>query len=179
MMLKPLLLGGLIGLFGMTGLTGAAQAGLPDPTRPPAGLVPAPAASSPTPRPAAALPLPPAAVAMPVPAQPLPVRAVLPPPPPRPALRLQSLHRPASGEPSALIDGRLLHIGDRVGDATLAEIRADGVLLRLPGGGMQWLGLLAPMPSQAAPTMPASPIPTPFPATKPNTLTADTARKEP
>ena len=43
-----------------------------------------------------------------------------------------------------MIDGKLLQLGDRLGDATVQEIRSDGVWMRLSRGGTQWLGLYAP-----------------------------------
>lgn len=64
--------------------------------------------------------------------------------------RVQALrHHPTDPSPtspsaSALIDGRLFRVGDRLGDATVQEIRPDGVWLRLPRGAAQWLGLYAP-----------------------------------
>lgn len=120
---------------------GPAAGQLADPTRPPAGwsTAPAPAtrattatatASAPTPRTAAA--------------------PVTPP-------RLQSIHQPAGAPASVLIDGRLLRVGDRLGDATLQQIRGDGVVLRQARGDTRWLALLAPVPVVAAAPESASP----------------------
>ena len=120
-------------------LTGtAAQAALPDPTRPPPGVALSVPVTTALPRPA-----------LPGPAQGLAV----PVPPPAPTPRVQALQRPSegqSGSASALIDGRLVRTGDRVGDATVQEIRPDGVWLRLSRGGTQWLGLFAPVEAPAA-----------------------------
>lgn len=96
-----------------------------DPTRPPASaLVAAPAdpadrngdASARLPRPAA------------VPAS---------------APQLQSVQRPASGPANALVDGRLVRIGERIGDQTVVAIDTHGVRLRGPRGALQTLTLLS------------------------------------
>ena len=113
----------------------AAQAALPDPTRPPAGLATAAPGATPLPRGAPADGLTTnARPARPAPAMPAQVP------------RVQALHLPTDAPPgsaSALIDGRLVRSGDRLGDATVQEIRPDGVWLRLSRGGTQWLGLFA------------------------------------
>lgn len=67
--------------------------------------------------------------------------------PPRPRLTLIRLD--VNGEGVALIDGRLMSIGDRTGDAVLASIDAQGVVLRGPKG-WQRLPLIAPVASLAA-----------------------------
>lgn len=91
------------------------------------------------------------------PPPPLPSRTTTLAPPPRPAAvtpRVQALHHPIDAPPgsaSALIDGRLLRVGDRLGDAAVQEIRPDGVWLRLSRGGTQWLGLFAPIEAPATP----------------------------
>jgi len=61
----------------------------------------------------------------------------------------------ASGSATALIDGQLVRVGDRLGDATVQDIRADGVWLRRPHGGTQWLGLYAPVDTPAPEQPPA------------------------
>jgi len=52
--------------------------------------------------------------------------AVAPVPPPV----LQSIHLRRGGEASALVDGRLLRVGDKLGEATITAIDADGLTLR-------------------------------------------------
>lgn len=89
---------------------------LADPTRPPAALQAALAAS------AAGIRLPraePAADAASAPA-PLPV--------------LQGVHLPNAGAPTAMLDGRLLKVGDTIGPRTVIGIDRQGVTLRGPGG---------------------------------------------
>jgi hypothetical protein len=44
--------------------------------------------------------------------------------------QLQSVQVSAQGGSSALIDGRVVHIGERLGEMTLVAIDADGILLR-------------------------------------------------
>lgn len=124
---------------------GAAQAALPDPTRPPAGMSTALPGAVPAVRMGIVAPAEePAAAARPQ--RPAPaVPAAVP--------RVQALHLPSdarSGSPSALIDGRLVRTGDRLGDATVQEIRSDGVWLRLSRGGTQWLGLFTLVEAPAA-----------------------------
>jgi hypothetical protein len=138
--LSALLFGAALSL-GWSG-PASAQAGLADPTRPPALLagparpgdtIQAAAASHRTtndnaraPRPAATAP------------------------------QLQSLHRPRDGgAPSALIDGRLLHIGERLGDWTVQSIDADAVWLRLGHGPPQRLALLPALNLSATPVRPS------------------------
>jgi hypothetical protein len=134
--LPALLLGAVLSL-GWSGPV-SAQSGLTDPTRPPALLagpartgdtVQAAAASrratndnARTPRPAAAAP------------------------------QLQSLQLPRNGgTPSALIDGRLLHIGERLGDWTVQAIDADAVWLRRGHDPLQRLALLPALNPSATP----------------------------
>ena len=123
-----------------------AWAALPDPTRPPPGLATAPGAGT--------------GVVMGITAPPpsAPPRATPPatsasaPRPPMLTPRVQALHHPLdapAGSASALIDGRLLRVGDRLGDAWVQEIRPDGVWLRQARGGTQWLGLFAPVDAAA------------------------------
>ncbi|MDZ7858203.1 hypothetical protein [Sphaerotilus sp.] len=125
---------------------GAAQAALPDPTRPPAGLASAlPDAAPPPVRMGIVAPVEGSAAAA-RPQRPAPAVAVAVP-------RVQALQFPSdtrSGSPSALIDGRLVRTGDRLGDATVQEIRPDGVWLRLSRGGTQWLGLFTLVEAPAA-----------------------------
>ncbi|NRF71114.1 hypothetical protein HLB44_29370 [Aquincola sp. S2] len=80
----------------------AAGAPLADPTQPPARVAPAATAAT----------------------------AGEPAPPSWP--RLQSVQVGAAGGASALLDGRLVHIGDRVGALTVVAIDHQGVLLRGP-----------------------------------------------
>jgi MSHA biogenesis protein MshK len=81
----------------------AAEPALADPTQPP-GLV----------QPAAAAPARAGVAAELAPAWP----------------QLQSVQVSAQGGSSALIDGRVVRIGERVGEMTLVAIDADGILLR-------------------------------------------------
>lgn len=156
-------------------LSSTAWAALPDPTRPPPGMtlnagtgmgvgngvVMGITAPPPPLSPRVTTPTPPA-------------------PPARPAVtpRVQALHHPIDAPPgsaSALIDGRLLHTGDRVGDAVIQDIRPDGVWLRLSRGGTQWLGLFAPIEAPVAATASAPPN-----GTAPESATGTTpVRKEP
>ena len=103
-----------------------------DPTRPPISAVAEPAersteAAARTPRAAAA---------------------------PASAPQLQSIQLPRQGAPSALVDGRIVRIGERIGDHTVASIDAHGVLLRSARGPSLTLSLLTGVlktPSLAAP----------------------------
>ena len=47
---------------------------------------------------------------------------------------LQGLHQPAHGGPTAMIDGRLLQVGERIGERTVIGIDHQGVTLRGPDG---------------------------------------------
>lgn len=117
---------------------GAARAALPDPTRPPAGMAPPLPGPVPPVRMGIVAPAE-AAAASTRPARPAPAVAAAVP-------RVQALQLPRdtrTGSPSALIDGQLVRTGDRLGDATVQEIRPDGVWLRLARGGTQWLGLFS------------------------------------
>ena len=103
---------------------------LNDPTRPPAGLmVSAPpgqgsAASWSGHRAAAAAPAP--AAAEPAEPQVLPV--------------VQSIRLSPRGLSSALVDGRLVHLGEKLNGAVVAAIDADGLLLRSKAGTQRlWL----------------------------------------
>ena len=95
--------------------------GLPDPTRPPPMLMGAASAPQAARAASAAVTVPPA-------------------PPPR----LLSIQVPREGEPSALVNDRLLRVGDRLGDRTVAAIDAQGISLRSPKGGVERLMLLNP-----------------------------------
>jgi hypothetical protein len=66
---------------------------------------------------------------------------------------LQGLHLPRPGTPSALIDGQVLLVGDRVQDWTVQSIHADGV----------WLARTAARPASPAPQATATRTP-PAPA---------------
>lgn len=44
--------------------------------------------------------------------------------------QLQSLQISAQGESSALVDGRVVRVGERIGEVTVVAIDAQGVLLR-------------------------------------------------
>jgi len=82
------------------------SAALGDPTRPPTAEARAPTVRA-------------AAVA---------AAASAPAAPPAPVLQSIQLRR--GGEGSALVDGRLLRIGDRLGDAVVTAIDGDGLTLR-------------------------------------------------
>lgn len=119
---------GRLGLWGtacLLGLAGpaTAQGSMPDPTRPPSAVLAATAAAAQ-----------PGGRALAEPAAP-------PPPPPLPVL--QAVQLPARGAASALIDGRLVRVGDAVGERqTVSAIDAQGVSLR-GAGGPQRLSLLS------------------------------------
>ncbi|MEY2874061.1 MAG: hypothetical protein RLZZ373_1432 [Pseudomonadota bacterium] len=137
LMIAPLLSALLSAVLWILLSGSAARAALPDPTRPPAGLATANPGTLLLPRTATAMPTDPTVSGRPL--RPVPAAALAVP-------RVQALHHPADAPPgsaTALIDGRLLRTGDRLGDATVQEIRPDGVWLRLPRGGTQWLGLYA------------------------------------
>ena len=44
--------------------------------------------------------------------------------------KLQSVQIPAKGPASALVDGQIVHVGQRIGDATLIAIDAQRIVLR-------------------------------------------------
>lgn len=50
--------------------------------------------------------------------------------PPRALPQLQSLQIPAQGPASALLDGRVVRVGDRVGELTVVAIDGQGILMR-------------------------------------------------
>jgi hypothetical protein len=137
----------------------AARAALPDPTRPPPGVGTTPATATLSMQRAGPLAAEPVAHVRSL----RPAAPVVPP-------RVQGLQLHADATPgraTALIDGQLVRVGDRLGNATVQDIRADGVWLRLPRGGTQWLGLYAPV---------EAPAPDPLTAPTPGQTTA---RKEP
>jgi hypothetical protein len=139
LMIAPLLSALLSAVLWVLLSGAAARAALPDPTRPPVGLATAPPG---------ALPMLRLAITSPVEGLAATARRPALPVAPVPVPRVQALHHPADariggGSATALIDGRLVRTGDRVGDATVQEIRPDGVWLRLSRGGTQWLGLYA------------------------------------
>ena len=73
---------------------------------------------------------------------------------PASAPQLQSIQLPRQGAPSALVDGRIVRVGERIGDQTVASIDAHGVLLRSARGPSLTLSLLTGVlktPSLAAP----------------------------
>ena len=110
----------------LVGMPAAAHAQtVTDPTRPPASAAAA-AAADPADRhadAAARLPRPAAA--------------------PASAPQLQSIQRPATGAASALVDGRLMRVGERIGDQTIVAIDTHGVQLRNARGALQTLTLLS------------------------------------
>lgn len=156
LMFAPLLSALLSAVLWVLLSLGEAQAALPDPTRPPAGMASLP--------PSAVLAVP-LAHAQPVPriahATTATAATSATPTPRVQALQFTTTATASPGSATALVDGRLVRIGDRLGDATVQDIRADGVWLRLARGGTQWLGLYAmtepPPPDTAAPAAPAAP----------------------
>ncbi|MEW6703923.1 MAG: hypothetical protein AB1430_03640 [Pseudomonadota bacterium] len=58
------------------------------------------------------------------------------------APRVQSVQLPREGGASALVDGRLVFVGDRLGGATVVGIDARGVALRGAQGRMEHLPLI-------------------------------------
>ena len=58
------------------------------------------------------------------------VHGVAAAPAPRAWPQLQSVQIPAQGAASALVDGRVVRVGERIGDVTVVAIDAQGVLLR-------------------------------------------------
>lgn len=152
LMIAPLLSALLSAVLWVLLSGGAARAALPDPTRPPAGLVTTAPGSPPLLRLGMVAPIEGlAATARPV--RPMPVAPAAVP-------RVQALHHPTNalpGSATALIDGRLVRTGDRLGDATVQEIRTDGVWLRLSRGGTQWLGLYALVELPTAEALTATP----------------------
>jgi hypothetical protein len=161
LLLAPLLSALLSAVLWVLLSGGAARAALPDPTRPPPGMGASPAPTMPPPLRAGAAAL----TAEPV-AYMRSLRPVVSVAPPR-VQGLQLHAGDAPGSATALIDGRLLRVGDRLGEATVQEIRADGVWMRLARGGTQWLGLY--VQSEA-------PAPEPLTANAPEQTAA---RKEP
>lgn len=65
-----------------------------------------------------------------------------PPAVPASAPQLQSIQRPAKGAANALVDGRLVRVGDRIGDQTIVAIDAHGMQLRGTRGALQTMTLL-------------------------------------
>ena len=73
--------------------------------------------------------------------------------------QLQALQVPRDGAPSALVDGKLVHTGERIGEHTVVAIAADGVTLRSARGTTRVLTMFAGItktPSVARATPPAS-----------------------
>lgn len=144
--LPALLLGAVLGLGWSEPVR--AQAGLADPTRPPAlltgparpgGAVQATTASQRTTADHTRAPQP-ASAAVPQLQSP----------------QLQSLQLPRDGSaPSALIDGRLLRIGERLGEWTVQAIERDAVWLRRGRAAPQRLALLPALNPGTPPSRPA------------------------
>jgi MSHA biogenesis protein MshK len=118
----------------------AAAEGVADPTRPPAAAATAPASAGSGAVPAAAA-------------------AVLRAAPPR----VQSVQLPREGRGSALVDNRLVFVGDKLGAATISAIDAHGVQLRTAKGAVERLRLLDAQMTQQA-VLPASLAPAPMAA---------------
>lgn len=122
----------LLLLLAAGGATAAPPAGLADPTRPPVvTATPVAAASSTAPK---AAPVPP---------------------------RLQSVQLGRGSEATALVDGRLLRVGDTLGEAKVVAIDLQGLQLMGPRGSERlWLlAALMQRPSSppSPPNTPASP----------------------
>ncbi len=49
---------------------------------------------------------------------------------PRAWPKLQSVQSPARGEASAMVDGQIVHVGERIGEATLTAIGTQSIVLR-------------------------------------------------
>lgn len=110
-------------------MAGPSAAQVPDPTRPPAALSAA----------APAVPGTAAATAPRAASAPVPV-----------VWRLQSVQLPHEGAPSALVNGRLVGVGDRLGERQVVSIDAGGVQLRGSRGQVERLSLLDPAIEQHA-----------------------------
>ena len=72
---------------------------------------------------------------------------------PTAAPRLQAVQIRAQGPASALLDGRVLRVGERVGEQTVVAIDAAGLTLRGPRGE-QRLSLISGVTQTASRTMP-------------------------
>ena len=62
---------------------------------------------------------------------------------PASAPQLQSIQRSATGASNALVDGRRVRVGERIGDQTIVAIDTHGVQLRGTRGALQTLTLLS------------------------------------
>lgn len=72
---------------------------------------------------------------------------------------LQSVQIPLHGDASAMVDGRIVRVGERIGDATLTAIDAQSIVLRTPRY-TQHIGLtpgIGKTVSVVAPTTPNPP----------------------
>ncbi|MBQ0931506.1 hypothetical protein KAK07_10715 [Ideonella sp. 4Y16] len=109
--------GTLVVVLGL--VPGLTCAGMTDPTRPLTGLPGSEPAAAPS---GAARAAAPAAAPAVVPTEP----------------QLQSLQMPRDGVASALVDGQLLHAGQRWNGFEIVSIDAQGVLAKGPGGPQRW-----------------------------------------
>lgn len=91
-----------------------------------------------------------------------PASAAAPPAPP-PVPLVQSIQTPRGGPASALVDGRIVHVGDSVSSGMVTAIDVDGLTVR-GNAGAQRLWLLEAVSRPVPGTYLASPQPTP-PAT--------------
>jgi hypothetical protein len=71
---------------------------------------------------------------------------------------LQSVQTPTRGEASAMIDGQIFHVGERVGEATLTAIGAQGIVLRT-AHYEQHISLTPGIAKTASATVPSAPNP--------------------
>ena len=113
----------------------APPAVLADPTRPP-GVAQVPVAAG-----------------MPRAGEPTPAAAPPPPPP-----LLQAVQTTRGGAATALVDGRLLRVGDRLGDTRVVAIDLQGLQLQGPRG-TERLWLLGALIQPSSPSPPPTPAP--------------------
>lgn len=71
---------------------------------------------------------------------------------------LQSVQIPLHGDASAMVDGRIVRVGERIGDATLTAIDAQSIVLRT-SRYTQHIGLTPGIGKTASATAPAMPNP--------------------
>ena len=80
-----------------------------------------------------------AGAAQPALAPSLPAQAVASASAPEPMVpQLQSLHLPQQGPATALVDGQLLRVGDKLGQHTVTAIDAQGISVQGPAGRQRW-----------------------------------------
>lgn len=82
--------------------------------------------------------------------------------------RVLSLHLPRHGSASALLNDRLVRVGDRLGEQQVVAIDAQGVLLRHARGNTERLLLWQPLPADPPPADPAPAPPAGAPGAAPS-----------